>query len=324
MPKLVVVAIGGNSLIKDAKHQSVADQYQVAAETCRHLADLVEAGYDLVVTHGNGPQVGFGLIRSERCGSILGPVPLDSCVAETQGLIGYMLQQNLENEFRRRNLPKHAVSIVTEVGVDAEDAAFRRPTKPIGPFLSKEEAEKHALEDGWSIVEDSGRGFRRVVASPKPVSIVQHEAVRALIASGFVVIAVGGGGIPVVDENGALRGAAAVIDKDRAGAMLATFLGADLLVVSTAVPKVSLNYNKPDQVDLDVLTTDEAREYMCQGHFPAGSMGPKIEAAADFVERGGEAAIITSPDRIFEAAQGRAGTRILPGAEPDTHRRDQR
>ncbi len=312
MSRLAVVAIGGNSLIRDNKHQSVVDQCEVAGETCRHIAALIELGYDVVIVHGNGPQVGSALLRSEVARDTLGATPLDSCVAETQGLIGHILQQNLENEFRLRKMPKHAVTVVTQVVVDKSDPAFMFPSKPIGPFLSREEAERRKREDDWNITEDSGRGYRRVVASPKPLAIVQEAAIRMLVRSGFVVIAVGGGGIPVVSDGRVFKGVPAVIDKDRAASMLATSLGADLFLISTAVEKVALNYNTPDQLELESLTLAEAELYLTQGHFGVGSMGPKIEAAIAFLKQGGREVVITSPALISHAVCGKAGTRITP------------
>ncbi len=313
MKKVAVVAIGGNSLIKDKNHQSVPDQYAAAHETCVHIAGMIEQGWDVAIGHGNGPQVGFILRRSELARHELHEVPLDFCGADTQGAIGYMLQQNLYNEFRRRGLPKQAATVVTQVLVDRNDPAFQNPTKPIGSFMDEAEALRRRETEGWDVVEDAGRGWRRVVASPLPVRVVERDAVKNLIDAGFVVITVGGGGIPVIeDEEGNLRGVAAVIDKDYASSLLATSIGADLFLISTAVEKVALNYGRPNQRWLDRITADEARGYMAEGHFAPGSMKPKIQAILWFLERGGKEAIITNPENMERALAGETGTHIIP------------
>ncbi len=311
--KVAVVAIGGNSLIKDKNHQTVPDQYAAAAETCHHIAGMIEQGWDVVITHGNGPQVGFILRRSELARHELHEVPLDSCGADTQGAIGYMLQKALYNEFRRRGIEKCAATVVTQVLVDRDDPAFRNPTKPIGSFMSEEVARERARLEGWVVREDAGRGWRRVVASPLPRKIIELEAIRSLIERGFAVIAVGGGGIPVVeDENGDLVGVEAVIDKDYASSLLARSIQADLFLISTAVEKVALHYGRPEQRWLDRMTLDEARKYYREGHFPAGSMGPKIQAIIEYLEAGGKRAIITNPENLERALRGETGTHILP------------
>lgn len=310
--KLAVIAIGGNSLIRDKDHQRVSDQYQAARETCCHVADILEEGFEVVITHGNGPQVGFILLRSELAKAALHEVPLDACGADTQGAIGYQLQQNLQNELHRRGISKPVATVVTQVVVDAGDPSFTSPSKPIGPFYSEEEAKTAAATKGWDVVEDSGRGWRRVVASPLPERIVELDAIKIMIAGGVAVVAVGGGGIPVVEENGALVGVAAVIDKDRASAMLANNLEATHLIISTAVEKVALNFGKPDQTDLDVITVAQAGKYLAEGHFKPGSMKPKMESAIAFIENGGQRVIITSPEKLLEAVHGRSGTHIVP------------
>lgn len=311
--KVAVVAIGGNSLIKDKEHQTVPDQFAATRETSVHIADMVEGGWDVVITHGNGPQVGFILLRSELSRHVLHDVPLDSCVADTQGALGYMIQQCLLNEFRRRNIQKQVITVVTQVIVDRTDPAFHHPTKPIGPFFDRERADKYRAEMGWDIVEDAGRGWRRVVPSPIPKRIVERDAIQTLVQAGFVVIAVGGGGIPVVeDSHGNLAGVAAVIDKDYASALLANSIRADLFLISTAVDKVALNFAKPNQMWLDRMTVAEAKKYLVEGHFAPGSMKPKIEAVIDFLERGGKEALITSPENIKRALEGRSGTWIVP------------
>lgn len=311
--KLAVVAIGGNSLIKDKNHQTVPDQYEAARETCVHIAGMIEQGWDVAIGHGNGPQVGFILRRSELARHELHEVPLDVCGADTQGAIGYMLQQNLYNEFLRRGLKKQAATVVTQVLVDRNDPAFRNPSKPIGSFMTQEEALRRRDEEGWDVVEDAGRGWRRVVPSPLPQRVVEADAVMRLLEAGIVVITVGGGGIPVVeDEHGNLRGCAAVIDKDYASSLLARSIGADLFLISTAVEKVALNYGKPNQKWLDHMTLQEAKKYLAEGHFAPGSMGPKIQAIIWFLEAGGKKAIITNPENIERALQGETGTHIEP------------
>ena len=310
---LIVLAIGGNSLIRDEAHRTVPDQWALTRETCGHVAALVQAGWRVVVTHGNGPQVGFILRRSELARHELHDVPLDSCDADTQGAIGYMVQQSLENEFRRRGLRRGAVALVTQVEVDAQSPAFARPSKPIGSFMDEATARERAARGGWVVGEDAGRGWRRLVASPEPLAIVELDAIRTLVAAGYVVVAVGGGGIPVTrDAAGDLRGAEAVIDKDLASSLLARELRADALVISTGVRRVCLRWGRPDQLELERLTGAEARRYLAEGHFGAGSMGPKIEAALRFVESGGRRAVITCPEELERALEGEAGTTLVP------------
>ncbi len=310
---VAVIAIGGNSLIKDKKHQSVPDQYLAAAETCQHIAGMIEQGWEVIITHGNGPQVGFIVRRSELSRHELHEVPLDSCGADTQGAIGYMLQRALYNEFHARGIDKVATTVVTQVLVDRHDPAFQNPTKPIGSFMDEATARARAESEGWSIKEDAGRGWRRVVASPLPKRIVELPAIQDLVRAGFTVIAVGGGGIPVVeDEHGDLVGAEAVIDKDYASSLLARSIGADLFLISTAVERVALCYGQPDQRWLDRLTLAEARRYLQEGHFPAGSMGPKIQAIIEYLEGGGKQALITNPENIERALRGETGTLVVP------------
>jgi carbamate kinase len=310
--KTIVIAIGGNSLIKDEKHRSVEDQYAAVVETAHHIADLVARGFQVVITHGNGPQVGFILLRSEYSRGLLHEVPLDSIGADTQGAIGYQIQQAMQNEFHRRGLKKSVATVVTQALVDKNDPAFQKPTKPIGQFYKKEEADDRIRVEKWTMVEDAGRGWRRVVASPKPTRIIEAEAIKHLVAEGCIVVAAGGGGIPVVqDEKGYLRGAAAVIDKDLASAVLAKEIAADLLVISTAVEQVCLNFGKPDQKALDRLTVAEAKRYMTEGHFKPGSMLPKIQACIQFIENGGTEALITCPETLPAALDGKTGTRIV-------------
>ena len=311
--RVAVVAIGGNSLIKDKQHRTVPDQYEAARETCVHVAGMIEQGWNVAIGHGNGPQVGFILRRSELARHELHQVPLDFCGADTQGAIGYMLQQNLYNEFRRRDIKKQATTIVTQVLVDRDDPAFQNPTKPIGTFMDEVEAVRRTETEGWNVVEDAGRGWRRVVASPLPQRVIERDAVKKLLDAGFVVITVGGGGIPVVkDDDGNLVGTAAVIDKDFASSLLGQSIGADLLLISTAVEKVSLNFGKPNQENLDQMTVAEAKRYIEEGHFAPGSMLPEIQAVIWFLETGGKEAIITNPENIERALAGETGTRIVP------------
>lgn len=313
MTNVAVVAVGGNSLILDEKHKTVQDQYLAACESMRHIADMIQNGWKVVVTHGNGPQVGFILRRSELSRHELHEVPLDSCGADTQGAIGYQFQKALRNEFKRRGLTRQAATVVTQVLVDKNDPAFQKPSKPIGSFMSEADAKAKIEKDGWMMVEDAGRGWRRVVASPKPQRIVERDAIQALIDGGFTVIAVGGGGIPVIeDEQGELAGVEAVIDKDYASALLANSLPADVFIISTAVEKVALNYNRPNQQWLDQLTLAEAKQYQAEGHFAKGSMGPKIDACISFLERGGQLALITNPENLSRALKGETGTRLVP------------
>ena len=314
--KIAVVAIGGNSLIKDAKHQTVEDQYQAAKETTYHIADMIEAGWDVAIGHGNGPQVGFILRRSEIAARVEGmhEVPLDVCGADSQGAIGYALQQTLQNELFRRGIHKNVATVVTQVLVDHNDPAFQKPSKPIGGFMDESEAQRRATEMGWSVVEDAGRGWRRVVASPQPKEVVELETVRTLVAAGVVVITVGGGGIPVVDAgNGTYQGTAAVIDKDFASSLLAREINADLFLISTAVEKVAINFGKPEQQWLERMTLAEAKQYLAEGtHFAKGSMAPKIQAIIWYLEAGGKQALITNPENIGRALRGETGTVIVP------------
>ena len=310
---LVVIAIGGHSLIKDPEHMSVLDQYRAAGETSHHIAPIVNKGYRVVVTHGNGPQVGFILLRSELARGVIHQVPLANCVADTQGSIGFQIAQSLQNEFLRQGLDRQVVSVVTQVVVDPEDPSFGKPSKPIGPFMSEEEAHHHAQADGWTIGEDAGRGWRRLVPSPAPLEIVELPAIRALLDSGTLVIAAGGGGIPVVYKpDGTLRPRPAVIDKDAASCLLACELGATVLIMSTDVDKVALNFGTPEQVEIDRMNTAECRKYLEEGHFAAGSMRPKIESALTFLQEGGEEVIITQPHHLDGALHGIYGTHIVP------------
>ena len=312
--KIAVVAIGGNSLIKDKQHQTVRDQYIAAKETCDHIVSMIKDGWKIAIGHGNGPQVGFILRRSELAAHELHEIPLDVCGADSQGAIGYALQQNLYNEFKQFGINRHAVTIVTQVEVAADDSAFQNPSKPIGSYMDEEQATLRRENNGWDVVEDAGRGWRRVVPSPLPIRIVEEQAIKDLIDVGIVVITVGGGGIPIVaDKNGQLQGIAAVIDKDFASSLLATNIGADLFIISTAIEKVALNFGKPNQVWLDHVTLTQAKEYLTEGiHFAKGSMAPKIQAAVKFLENGGKEVIITNPGNIERALAGETGTHVIP------------
>lgn len=311
MSKVAVVAVGGNSLIKDDKHKSVPDQYAAAVESCRRIAGMIQEGWDVVLTHGNGPQVGFILRRSEIAINELHPVPLDYCGADTQGAIGYMFQRALHNIFLERGIQKQAATVVTQTLVDKNDPAFQNPSKPIGSFMDQASADRKRKEEQWAVVEDAGRGWRRVVPSPLPKRIVERDAIEALIRTGFVVICSGGGGIPVIeDDHLQLSGVEAVIDKDYAASILARSVNADLFLITTAVEKVALNFNKPNQQWVDHLTLDEAKKYLAEGHFHKGSMGPKIQAIIWYLEDGGKEALITDPANIERALRGETGTRI--------------
>ena len=311
--KVAVVAVGGNALIKEKSKQSVPDQFAAASETMGYIAAMIEEGWDVVVTHGNGPQVGFILRRSELSLHELHPVPLDYCGADTQGAIGYRFQQSLHNEFKKRGMKKHAVTVVTQCLVDKNDDAFKNPTKPIGSFLDETSAKRRMAEEGKHFIEDAGRGWREVVASPIPQEIVEAAAIKKLIENDFIVIGVGGGGIPVVeDEDGDLVGTSAVIDKDFASSLLAREIKADLLLISTAVEKIAINFNKPDQKNLDRMTIAEAEQYIKEGHFAKGSMLPKVQAAILFLKGGGKQALITDPPNITNALAGKTGTWIVP------------
>ena len=305
----IVIALGGNALGSNLPEQAVA-----VRQTAGAIADLIQEGHEVVVAHGNGPQVGMiqnamsELTRSDPGKYI--PCPLSVCVAMSQGYIGYDLQNALREELLNRGIEKGVATVLTQVQVDPDDPAFQKPTKPIGAFMKKEEAETLASERGYTVVEDAGRGYRRVVASPRPQSIVEISSIRTMVDAGLVVVACGGGGIPVVSTGGyGLKGAAAVIDKDFASAVLAQQLNADSLIILTAVEKVAINFGKPDEQWLDSLTPDEARKYMGEGHFAPGSMLPKVQAAVQFVQANpGKKAIITSLDKAIDALDGKTGT----------------
>ena len=314
-PRRAVVAIGGNALILDGQRGTIDEQYGNAVEMARHIASLVAAGWGIVLTHGNGPQVGFILLRSELVGESA-PVPqlsLEMSSADSQGGIGHIVAMALLNELAARGLPDRVAYVLTHTVVAEDDPAFHEPTKPIGPFYTLEEAQAREQRLGWRTVEDSGRGYRRVVPSPRPVRIVESDQIRTLVDAGFVVVAVGGGGIPVVERQpGIYRGVEAVIDKDRASALLAASLDVPMLVLSTGVEQVAVHFRQPDERWLSTMTAAEAQGYLADGEFPRGSMGPKIEAAITFLERGGQEVLITTPAALERAIAGETGTRIVP------------
>lgn len=311
-PKTAVIAIGGNSLILDKNQPQVERQWEATYETARHIADMIAEGWRVVITHGNGPQVGFILRRNELAAHEVHTTPMDVIGADTQGAIGYMLQQALGNCLRERGLKRDICTVITQTLVDRDDPAFQRPNKPIGGFMSREQGAKFEAE-GWTVVEDAGRGYRRVVASPIPVEILELDPINGLVTNEVIVICTGGGGIPVIrDEQGNVRGVNAVIDKDRGSSLLANGLKADLFVISTAVEKVAVNFNKPDQRWLDRMTLAEAKRYLAEGQFAPGSMAPKIEAIISFIENGGPQAIITDPASISRALRGETGTTVVP------------
>jgi len=311
-PRTAVVAVGGNALILDKQHEDVASQVRAVEETCKHIADMIERGWNVIVTHGNGPQVGFILRRNELAAGEVHTTPLDVIGADTQGSIGYMISRALDNEFTRRGVKRSVAAVVTQVLVDRDDPGFKNPTKGIGGFTTKENADKFTQE-GWIVKEDAGRGWRRMIASPIPLKIVELDAIKTLIANGFIVVGVGGGGIPVIeDEQGQLKGVFAVIDKDRASALIAAEMKVDVFLISTAVEKVAINFNKPNQRWLDKLTLNEAKAYYKEGHFLSGSMGPKIEAMIAFLEANPNGkGLITDPPHIVDALDGKTGTWLV-------------
>ncbi len=311
-PRRVVIAFGGNASYPPTIKGLASEQISLMAEACEHLVGIIKAGFQVVITHGNGPVVGNILFRMARTANELPPMPMDVCVAQSQGGIGYMLQQTLVNVLHEHGLERTVGSVLTQVEVDANDPAFTDPTKPVGRFFSPEDAERLSREQNWVFVEDSGRGYRRVVPSPRPLRILELSAVEALLAAQVIPIAVGGGGIPVVrDANGHFSGVSAVIDKDLSSAMLANQLGAQSLVMLTGVDRVALDFGKPSQRSVDRMTAAEARQHHADGQFPPGSMGPKIDAALRYLDGGGKEVLITSIERLHDALQGTAGTRIV-------------
>ncbi|HYK87279.1 MAG TPA: carbamate kinase [Acidobacteriota bacterium] len=315
MPRSALIAVGGNSLIRAGEKGTIAEQINNARLISRAVAAFLAEGFKVVLTHGNGPQVGAALLRSERAAGQVYELGLDVCVAATQGEIGYILQQALQQEIKRAGLPQSVMTVLTQVIVSADDPAFLKPTKPIGPFYSRESAEERTHRFGWQIVEDSYRGYRRVVSSPEPLEIVEEDAIRRVFQQGILAVALGGGGIPVVRENGTFKGVDAVIDKDRSSVLLALRLPVDLLIFPTDADFVYLNFKRPDQRALMRVSAGEIRAYHEAGHFPPGSMGPKIEASLRFLSAGGKEVIITSLEKLASAARGEGGTHILACGE---------
>lgn len=312
MKKRTVVAIGGNAITRPNQVGTIPEQYANAEQTCRDLLPLIEEGYDLVLTHGNGPQIGNILLRVELSQHQVYPLPLDVCVSDSQGGMGYMLQQVMQNVLQEKGIAKPVATMLTQVVVDPEDPAFHAPNKPIGPFYSPERARVLMAEKSWKMIEDAGRGFRRVVPSPRPLEIVEIEVIRRLVDSGVLVVTAGGGGIPVVRESGKLRGVEAVIDKDLTSALVAGLIGADHFIIGTSVERVYLDYRKPSERPLDRMTAAAAERHLKEGQFPPGSMGPKIEAAILYLGHGGGEVIITDIASIGRAVRGETGTRIVP------------
>lgn len=310
MKKLAVVAIGGNAVNRPGEKPTAENMLSAIEEAMGYLVDMLDK-YDIVITHGNGPQVGNILIQQEMAKEVIPPFPIDVNDAQTQGSLGYMIVQALRNQLAERGLNREVAALITQIVVDKNDEAFKKPSKPVGPFYTEEEARKLMMEKGWIMKEDAGRGWRRVVPSPKPLDIVEKEIIQMLLRNDVIVVAAGGGGIPVVRENGKLKGIEAVIDKDRASALLAIEINADELIILTGVEKVALNYGKPNQTFVDTLIVDDAMKYLKEGHFPAGSMGPKIEAAIDFVSATNKTCLITDMRKLKEALSGKTGTRIV-------------
>ncbi len=309
--KLAVLAVGGNSLIKDKDHIALHFQYQAVRETSKYIAELIAEGLGIVITHGNGPQVGFIYRRGELARHELPLIPLDICGADTQGAIGYMIQKALLNEFREKGIKKKVTTVVTQALVERNDPSFEHPSKPIGSFMAEQEALANQKEFGWQVAEDAGRGFRRVVPSPIPRELIELDVVRILVEKGYIVVAVGGGGIPVIrNEKGEIEGVEAVIDKDLASSLLARQLGAETFIISTSIDAAYLNFGKEDQKRIARATLSEIKRYLTEGHFKAGSMKPKMEAIVEFLEGGGKRAVITSPENLLEAYRGKCGTTI--------------
>ena len=309
--KTIVIALGGNAILQPGQNGTVDEQMENVDSTAEQVAELIAQGHRVVITHGNGPQVGALLIQQEAGRDRVPPMPLDVCGAESQGQIGYMLQQSIGKMLARRSIPRPVATVITQMVVDPNDPAFANPTKPVGPFYSAYYAEQRMKETGEKWIEDAGRGWRRVVPSPDPIRIVEQDAILSLVRTGAIVIANGGGGIPVIEKGGLYKGVEAVIDKDLGGECLARDVGADVLLILTDVAHVALHYKTPHQVDLHTVQLDDLIRYQQEGHFKAGSMGPKVEACRRFVERGGEAAIIAQLDKAVEAIHGNAGTRIV-------------
>jgi len=322
--KTMLIAVGGNSLIRAGEKGTVGEQLANARRTAAAILGLIRDGYRLVITHGNGPQVGADLLRSERASDQVPGHTLDVCGAATQGEIGSLLCQSLDDELALAGLHVPVVSVITQTVVSRDDPAMQHPSKPIGPFYSRSDAEEKKRQFGWAIVEDAARGYRRVVPSPEPIEIVEQEVIRDLVNDGVLVVACGGGGIPVVRENGKLVGVEAVIDKDRASALLASELGVDIFAISTDTDFVYLDYKKPAQRPISLATAAEMEAHHRAGHFPPGNMGPKVESVLRFLRDGGKEAVITSYEHLYEAVGGRTGTHIVPGTSTLTREERER
>jgi carbamate kinase len=312
MEKSLLIAVGGNSLIRPGQRGTIAEQFANARRTAESIAGLVERGYRIIITHGNGPQVGSQLLRSEFASSQAYQLPLDVCVAMTQGEIGYVLQNTLRSALDARNLKIPVVSLITTVLVDKHDEAFEQPSKPVGPFYTKDTAEQRRTTDGWNIVEDAARGYRRVVPSPRPLCVAELDVLRICLANNIITIAAGGGGIPTVRENGMMHGVEAVIDKDRVSALIAAQLHIERWLISTDVDHVYLDYKKPTQRPIMKMNAAMAKLYLEAGHFAEGSMKPKIEGAIEYLAAGGNEVVITSPEHLVDALDGATGTHIVP------------
>lgn len=314
-PKIALVAFGGNAMLPDNQKGLQSEQMRNAQRAAALMVHIVRKGYELIIVHGNGPQVGNLLIQMEEAANKIPPYSLDVCDAMTEGSMGFMLERALVNELRRRSIDKEVACLVSQVVVDKDDPAFTKPTKPVGPFYSKFRAQELAREKKWAIVEDAGRGYRKVVPSPKPIDIVPNRVIRELVEAGRIVIAAGGGGIPVIiNGNGLYEGVEAVIDKDYAASLLAREVKVDLFIILTAIERVSVNFGKPDQTEVSVLTVEEARRHLAEGQFPPGSMGPKIRAAVEYIEAGGREVLITKDTHLKAALINRSGTRIVASA----------
>ncbi|MGA2531955.1 MAG: carbamate kinase [Candidatus Aminicenantales bacterium] len=314
-PKVALIAFGGNALLPDNQRGLQDEQMRNAQKAAELMVHIVRKGYELIVVHGNGPQVGNLLIQMEEAETKIPPYTLDVCDAMTEGSMGFMLERAITNELRRRSLDKEVASLVTQVVVDGNDPAFAKPTKPVGPFYSKSRAQMLAREKKWAMVEDAGRGYRKVVPSPRPIDVVPKWVIRDLVHAGRVVVAAGGGGIPVViNSRGLFEGVEAVIDKDYAASLLAREVGVDLFIILTAIERVYINFGKPDQREVPVLTVEEAKKHLAEGQFPAGSMGPKIRAAVEYIEAGGREVLITKDTHLKAALLNRSGTRIIASA----------
>jgi carbamate kinase len=312
--RVALIAFGGNAILPENQRGLQEEQMRNAQKAAELMVQIVKKGYELIVVHGNGPQVGNLLIQMEEASNKIPPFSLDVCDAMTEGSMGFMLEKAIVNELRKNSIDKDVATLITQVVVDKDDPAFQKPTKPVGPFYPRFRAQQLARQKKWTMVEDAGRGYRKVVASPKPIDIVPKWVIRDLVMSGRVVIAAGGGGIPVIiNSRGLYEGVEAVIDKDYAASLLAREVGVELFIILTGISRVYYNFGKPDQKPLPVITVEEAKKYLAEGQFPPGSMGPKIKAAIEYIEAGGKEVLITSASHLKAALLNRSGTRIVAG-----------